>query len=56
MCVHSSEARSHAVDSSRYVKALIWGLVPSIPGHDGHRSRHHALMLETATAATPGIR
>jgi len=30
MFVHSSEARSHAVDSSRYVKAFIWGLVPSI--------------------------
>ena len=30
MFVHSSEARSHAVDSSRYVKAFIWGLVPAI--------------------------
>ena len=30
MFVHSSEARSHAVDSSRYVKAFLWGLVPAI--------------------------
>ena len=30
MFVHSSEARSHAVDSSRYVKAFFWGLVPAI--------------------------
>jgi hypothetical protein len=30
MFVHSSEARSHAADSSRYVKAFLWGLVPAI--------------------------
>ena len=30
MFVHSSEARSHALDSSRYVKAFLWGLVPAI--------------------------
>ena len=30
MFVHSSEARSHALDTSRYVKAFLWGLVPAI--------------------------
>ena len=30
MFVHSSEARIHGLDSSRYVKAFLWGLVPSI--------------------------
>jgi hypothetical protein len=30
MLVHSSEARSHAADSSRYIKAFLWGLVPAI--------------------------
>ena len=30
MYVHSSEARAHARDSSRYVKAFLWGLVPAI--------------------------
>ena len=30
MYVHSSEARSHARDASRYVKAFLWGLVPAI--------------------------
>ena len=30
MFVHSSEARSQAADSSRYVKAFLWGLVPAI--------------------------
>ena len=30
MFVHSSEARTHARDTSRYVKAFLWGLVPAI--------------------------
>ena len=30
MFVHSSEARSHAQDTTRYVKAFLWGLVPAI--------------------------
>jgi hypothetical protein len=30
MYVHSSEARSHARDAGRYVKAFLWGLVPAI--------------------------
>jgi hypothetical protein len=28
--VHSSEARDHAADTSRYTKAFLWGLVPAI--------------------------
>jgi hypothetical protein len=30
MFVHRSEARTHGLDSSRYVKAFLWGLVPAI--------------------------
>jgi hypothetical protein len=28
--VHSSEARDHGADPSRYTKAFLWGLVPAI--------------------------
>jgi hypothetical protein len=28
--VHSSEARSHAADTTRYTKAFLWGLLPAI--------------------------
>jgi hypothetical protein len=30
MFVHTSEARSHAQSTSRYVRAFLWGLVPAI--------------------------
>jgi hypothetical protein len=30
MFVHRSEARIHGLDTSRYVKAFLWGLVPAI--------------------------
>ncbi len=30
MFVHRSEARMRGLDSSRYVKAFLWGLVPAI--------------------------
>jgi hypothetical protein len=30
MFVHRSDAQNHGLDSSRYVKAFLWGLVPAI--------------------------